>query len=226
MATLGYTRVSTLAQAQDGDSLETQQRRIEGYCQSEGLILTRLFVERGVSGSKPFQDRPEGRMLLAGLQAGDLVVGAKLDRCFRNASDALTSLERLKAQRVRLVLLDIGEVTSDKGVGSLLFGVLASVAQWERDRIRERIADVKAMEKEQGKFCGGKPPFGFCADEAGMLQPVPEEQVALLLILKLADEEVSLRKIQAALANSLGVKLSHVAIARVIRDEKIRKSAA
>lgn len=226
MATYGYSRVSTMSQAEDGDSLEAQDRRIAGYCQSEGLTLTRLFVERGVSGSKPFQDRPEGGLLLAALQSGDLIVSPKLDRCFRSASDALASLERLKARCVRLVLLDIGEVTSDRGVGSLLFGVLASVAQWERDRIRERISEVKSMEREQGKFRGGKPPFGYGATAGGMLEPIPVEQAALALILQLAGEERSLRKIQAAVLECLGLKLSHVAINRVIRDAKISKPAA
>jgi hypothetical protein len=46
-----------------------------------GLAIDRMFVERGVSGSKPLADRPEGAALLAILQPGDIVITAKLDAC-------------------------------------------------------------------------------------------------------------------------------------------------
>jgi len=42
-----------------------QQRVIAGYAQMNGLVVDRVFVERGVSGSKPLGDRPQGAALLA-----------------------------------------------------------------------------------------------------------------------------------------------------------------
>ena len=78
----GYARVSTLAQANEGESLDVQQRVIGGYATMQGLKLDKVFVERGVSGSKPLGDRPEGAALLAVLQPGDTVITPKLDRMF------------------------------------------------------------------------------------------------------------------------------------------------
>jgi putative DNA-invertase from lambdoid prophage Rac len=68
MAVYGYVRVSTERQADDGESLGTQQRVIEGYAMMQGLPLDTLVVERGVSGSKPLGERHEGARLLAQLR--------------------------------------------------------------------------------------------------------------------------------------------------------------
>jgi putative DNA-invertase from lambdoid prophage Rac len=54
----GYARVSTVQQANDGESLDVQQRVIAGYAQMHGLVVNKVFVERGVSGSRPLRERP------------------------------------------------------------------------------------------------------------------------------------------------------------------------
>jgi Resolvase, N terminal domain len=101
-------RVSTDRQADDGESLGTQQRVIEGYAMMQGLKLDVIFVERGVSGSKPLGDRPEGARLLAGLKPGDVVITPKLDRLFRSALNALDVLGQLKQRGVSLHMIDLG----------------------------------------------------------------------------------------------------------------------
>ena len=80
----GYARVSTTMQADEGESLDVQQRQLAGYAQMNGLTIDKVFVERGVSGSKPLGDRPQGSALLAVLQPGDVVITPKLDRMFRS----------------------------------------------------------------------------------------------------------------------------------------------
>jgi hypothetical protein len=63
MQVCGYAGVSTAEQANNGDSLDTQQ--ITGYAMMKGWEVAEFFVERGVSGSVPLTDRPEGGRLLA-----------------------------------------------------------------------------------------------------------------------------------------------------------------
>ena len=53
MAVYGYARVSTGRQAEKGESLAVQQRKIEGYAMQQGWTVDRIFIERGVGGSKP-----------------------------------------------------------------------------------------------------------------------------------------------------------------------------
>ena len=67
-----------------------------------GSTLTEVVVEPGVSGGIPFAERPEGGRLWAGLQQGDVVVAAKLDRMFRSAADCLAVVEAFKARGVSL----------------------------------------------------------------------------------------------------------------------------
>ncbi len=63
MATYGYCRVSTAAQASEGESLDVQRRVLEGWSHMQGQRLDAVFVERGVSGSVPLVQRPEGARL-------------------------------------------------------------------------------------------------------------------------------------------------------------------
>jgi DNA invertase Pin-like site-specific DNA recombinase len=150
----GYCRVSTQEQANDGVSLDEQQRRIQGRALELGFELTRVFVEQGISGSTPLGRRPQGAKLLAAVRPSDTIIAAKLDRMFRIAVDALTTIEDLKRHNIRLVLLDVGDV-SGNGVSQLVLTVLAAVAQFERERISELVKDSKAQLRHENRHQGG-----------------------------------------------------------------------
>src|SRR5215213_1819515 len=100
MPVYAYTRVSTGRQAEEGESLGAQQRRVEGYAQMHDMTVDRHFVERGVSGAVPLSERPEGAALLQLVRPGDVIITPKLDRCFRSALDALDVLQQLKDMSV------------------------------------------------------------------------------------------------------------------------------
>ena len=105
MRAYGYCRVSTGRQAEEGESLGVQERRVRGYAMQLGFDLTSVYVERGVSGSKPLADRPEGAKLMAALQPGDIVVTPKLDRMFRSALDALDVMGSMRDRYVALHMI-------------------------------------------------------------------------------------------------------------------------
>lgn len=173
-----YTRVSTAEQAGKGDSLEVQERQATGYAMMKGWSVDEVFIEGGVSGSVPLADRAEGARLLARLQKGDVVITPKLDRMFRNAADALGTLEALKEQGVGLHMIDLGGDVCGNGISKLVFTILSAVAENERERIRDRIRDVKRHLAAQGVYGGGKAPFGFDVVD-GRLVPNAQEQEAL-----------------------------------------------
>ncbi len=104
-----------------------------------GLILDRIVVEEGVSGSVPVDERAAGGPLFARLAKGDVVIAPKLDRLFRSALDALTVVEELRRRGVALHLLDLGGDISGNGLSKLFLTIVAAFAEAERDRIRERI---------------------------------------------------------------------------------------
>jgi hypothetical protein len=70
---------------------------------------------------------------------------AKLDRAFRSAADALGTLEQLKDDKVGLHMIDLGGDVTGNGISKLVFTILSAVAENERDRIRERVRDVKRI---------------------------------------------------------------------------------
>jgi DNA invertase Pin-like site-specific DNA recombinase len=155
MPVYGYCRVSTDRQANEGESLGVQERQLQGYTAMQGMKLDRVFVERGVSGSIPLADRPQGAAMLAVLQSGDVVVSPKLDRVFRSALDALQRTEALRERGVSLHLLDLGGDIAGNGLSRLFMTIAAAFAELERDRIRERITQVKRDQKARGRFPGG-----------------------------------------------------------------------
>ena len=169
MATYGYVRVSTQRQADEGESLAVQQRQITGYAQMIGVEAPTFFVEEGVSGTKPLSERPAGLDLLATMQRGDVIVCAKLDRMFRSALDALQMVKEFKAKGVSLHLIDLGGDVAGNGISKLFFTIISAVAEAERDRIVQRILDVKTDQRRRGKHLGGSRPFGYQVNEDGAL---------------------------------------------------------
>jgi len=217
MATYGYARVSTNRQADEGESLDVQERQIAGYALMQGLTVDRTFVERGVTGSIPLGERAQGAALLAVLKPGDVVITAKLDRMFRSALDALDVLGKLKARGVSLHMIDLGGDVTGNGVSKLVFTILSAVAEAERDRIRERVSQVKADQKQRGRYLGGKVPFGFALGADGALEPVKAQQEAIAAVRRMRAEGAPLRTIRSTLANA-GHQLSLDAVHRIARE--------
>lgn len=216
MIIYGYARVSTERQADEGVSLDEQIRRIEGRALEQGWQIAEVFVERGVSGSVPLGDRPEGARLLAALQPGDIVIAAKLDRMFRSALDALNVIRDFQRQRISLWLLDLGGDVSGDGVARLVLTILAAIAEFERERIGERIRDAKRHQRRSGQYLGGDRPFGWRVGEDGMLVEDEAEQRALGDIRAMRDAGSSFRTIAAQIEQTHGIQISHQGVKRVL----------
>ena len=210
----GYVRVSTGRQADEGESLEIQERRIQGHAMQTDLALERIFIERGVSGSVPLGERPAGEELLAVLEEGDTIVAAKLDRIFRSALDALQTAQDLRNRGVGLHLLDLGGDVNN-GMGKLFFTMAAAFAEAERERIAERVRDTKRDQRERGRFLGGTVPFGFRVSDDGGLVEEPGQQKAIQRMIKMRKRRASLRKIAEAITKD-GHLISHQGVKRVL----------
>jgi len=219
MAVYGYTRVSTSRQAEEGESLEVQQRTIAGYALMLGLTVDRMYVERGVSGSVPLSERAEGTALLAILKPGDVLIAPKLDRMFRSALDALDVLAKLKARSVNLHMIDLGGDVTGNGISKLVFTILSAVAEAERDRIRERVTQVKRDQRQRNRYLGGIVPFGFRVGDDGALVPDTGEQALIAHARALRADGATLRAIRAALEARHGRKLSLDALHRVLTEQ-------
>jgi DNA invertase Pin-like site-specific DNA recombinase len=186
-----------------------------------GLTIDRIFSERGVSRSTPLADRLQGAALLEVIRQGDIVITPKLDRMFRSATDALANLERMRKLSVHLHMIDLGGDVTGIGIAKLVFTIPSALAEAERDRIRERIATVKADQKARKRYLGGKVPFGYRVGDAGELVEDAQQQEAIREMARQRDhEKLSLRSIVARMQDR-GFPISHEGMAEVLRRAQI-----
>ena len=140
-----------------------------------------------------------------------MCVPPKLDRLFRSALDALTVVEELRRRGVALHLLDLGGDISGNGLSKLFLTIAAAFAEAERDRIRERIGQVKADQKARGRYLGEIVPFGFRRGD-----PHDAEQEAIREIVALRAQGKPLRAVADAVRGE-NVKISREGVAGVLR---------
>ena len=191
-----YARVSSIEQAAEGNaSIPEQLRKGKALAQMRGVpgkdVIT--FTDKGISGSTPLAFRPQGKEMLDAAQSGDLIVAAKMDRLFRSAIDALQTAEELKKRGVELILLDVGvDPVTGNGVGKLFFSILAVMAEFERDRIRERTEEGRRGKRARRGFMGGGVPIGFKVQGKGreaQLEEDEREQAAIAKIKELLESK-------------------------------------
>lgn len=169
---VGYCRVSTAEQADEGVSLAQQREAILAYGAVKSLRFDwggegndGIMVEAGVSGGMPLQKRPEGSKLSRMIQNEQIghVVATKLDRLFRSAEDSTAWIAEMGRRGVSLHLLDLGGSSIDVSStsGRLIVGVLAQVAEMGRGTIRDNTLAGMKHKKDHGEYCGGGVPYGY-----------------------------------------------------------------
>ena len=135
---VSYLRVSTIKQGQSGLGLEAQRSAIEAYANRVGATALKTFTE--VESGKNNQ-RPElAKALHLARVTGSTLLIAKLDRLSRNAAFLLT----LRDSGVKFVAADMPDAND------LTVGIMALVAQQEREAISRRTKEALAAAKKRG----------------------------------------------------------------------------
>lgn len=141
----GYARVSTT-----GQSLGDQIKRLTVV----GLQKENIYSEK-YTGTKT--NRPVFNILMDQLKAGDTLHITKLDRLARNTREALTIIEHLLESNVAINVLNIGKI-ENTSIGKLIYTILLSVAELERDMIVERTQSGKEFaKKNDSNYKEGRP---------------------------------------------------------------------
>lgn len=143
MPTYAYARISTADQTHAG--------QVDALL-AAGIPADRITLET-VSGAVPAAKRPGMSTLLGQLNPGDSLVVARLDRLGRDPADVLGLLRDLEARDVGVRLLDMGADTATPA-GRLVVAVLAAVAGWERDILRERTRQGMRAAGARGQHLG------------------------------------------------------------------------
>jgi putative DNA-invertase from lambdoid prophage Rac len=141
-----YCRVSTAEQTTDN---QIQEIAAAGF----DVKPQRAIVET-ISGSVAASERKGFKKLLDKLEAGDVLVVTKLDRLGRNAMDVRATVEKLTGLGVRVHCLALGGVDLTSPAGKMTMGVIAAVAEFERDLLIERTQAGLSRAKSEGKVLG------------------------------------------------------------------------
>ena len=160
MDAAGYTRVSMSEQAEEGFSLESQERIIRQFVQDRGWDLSQIYTDAGISGTR--SDRPALRRLLRDAELGDfeVVVVHSIDRFYRNLRGLLSTLERLNRHGVALVSIT-ENLDFTTPWGKLALAVLGTLAEIYIDKLS---ADTKRGKHQRARngLWNGSPPLGYC----------------------------------------------------------------
>lgn len=152
---IGYVRVSTADQAENGYSLDQQKGAIRKWCNDHGLELVTIYADEGVSGKK--SDRPAFTRMIADVLADGIshVICTKVDRFARSANDLFSTSTTLEQAGVDLVFCEQGLDTST-AIGRAMRGMLAVFAELESNMLSERTKAGLAEAKTRGVVPGPK----------------------------------------------------------------------
>ena len=194
---IGYVRVSTTMQAQDGVSLDAQRAKIEAWATLNDYELGEVFVDAGVSGSK-MKNRPGLQSALNAVGKGDALVVYSLSRLSRSVRDTMDISDRLSKSGADLVSLS-EKIDTTSAAGKMVFRMLSVMAEFEHDQIVERVKFGMDYKKSQGGRVGTIG-YGYrLSDDGESLVEDEAEQLIVATIHEYREGGMSLRAIVSRL---------------------------
>ena len=158
-----------------GSDCENQLIELRRYCAARGWEFTE-YADTGVSGSKDRRPALDRLMADALRRKVAAVVVWRLDRFGRSLVHLVTAIGELNTAGVSFISL--GEnVDTESPTGRLLLGIMGSLSQWERERIKERIAAGLARARAQGVRLG-RPRRPIDAKRLAEVAHLPEREAA------------------------------------------------
>ena len=199
---IGYIRVSTDRQANEGVSLEAQKAKIEAWCFAHDYELAEVFVDAGISGRK-MKNRQGLNQALSSMKKDTALVVYSLSRMSRSLQDSLSIAAQLK--KVGADLVSVSEsIDTTSAAGKMLFQMMAVFAEFESAVNSERTTSAMSHKKSKGEKYSAVVPFGYREIE-GRLEIVKAEAQVVAEINRKRAEGSSLHSIAKEL-NEQGVK--------------------
>ena len=151
-----YARVSTTEQAEEGYSIDEQERLLSDWCSKNGYIIHNVYADRGISG-KSIKKRPALKQLLddANKKLFDIVLVWKTNRLARNILDLLKIVEAFNQNYISFRSYTENHETETSS-GKLQFHMMAAIAEFERNTISENVKMGMLARAREGKWNGGR----------------------------------------------------------------------
>ena len=144
-----YARVST----HHSQSPEMQTDEVRAYCRRRGWEIVGEYVDTGISGSRERRPALDRLLVDCRKRSVDAVVVYRYDRFARSLRQLVNALEEFRALGIDFVSLHEGVDTSTPN-GRLVFGIFASIAEFERELIRDRVRSGLALARTRGRTLG------------------------------------------------------------------------
>ena len=172
---IGYIRVSTEQQANEGVSLEAQKAKIAAWCVTNGYELVNVFVDAGISG-KSMDKRPGLQDAMKSLKKGMALVSYSLSRLARSTKDALSIGETVAKRKADMVSLS-EQIDTTTAADKMMFQMLAVLAEFERNLVAERTTNALQHKKATNQKYTNITPYGFEAIEGRLVQVQAEAAI-------------------------------------------------
>ena len=200
MDAVGYFRVSTAGQANEGISLEAQEAKVRAWAELHDRELVAVHTDAGISGARAVTRPALQNAIKQACKLKAPLVVYSLSRLARSTKDAIEISERLGRCGADLISLT-EQIDTTSASGRLFFRLMSSLAEFERDLTAERTRAALGYMRRQGRRVSRFPPFGFdlSQDEASIIENAREQQ-QIGVIRKLREKGQSLR----AIAEELG----------------------
>jgi len=194
MKVFGYIRVSTEKQADKGQSLEVQRKKIQTYCDLYNLELVDIIADEGASAKSLDRSGMQSMLSRIGQNEGEGVVVMKLDRLTRSMPDLHQLLDTVFNTNQLFSVQE--QVDTRTPAGRLVLNILMSVAQWQREEIGKQVKQGMQAKKNKGEYTGGKAPLGWKKVKGNNeLVPKKNEQKLIEIVRDLRAKKMSYRKI-------------------------------
>ena len=198
---IGYIRVSTEDQAENGVSMDAQRAKIEAWCLLNDYQLEAVYTDAGISG-KSTRNREGLQQARKHAGKGDALVAYSLSRISRSTQDMLAIAADLERSGTDLVSLS-ERIDTTSASGKMVFRMLAVLNEFERDLVSERTRSALTHKRLKGEVYSPVP-FGFKAVE-GRLMEVESEARLIREMMAQRDEGWTLRRIADEL-NTRGIR--------------------
>ena len=199
-----YMRTSSDEQREAG-TIKTQDEVLRAHAGRMGFEVVQTYADDGVSGVIPLHERRAGASLLTDAREGrfQTILVYKLDRLARTQLGILDAADRL--ERMGIALRSATEhYETATPQGRLMFQMLGSFAEFEKSNINERTRDGLYRAHRSGRHLAPVP-FGYCANDDGRIEIVPEEaEVVREIISNIAGGSTLYS--EAGRLNALGVR--------------------
>jgi site-specific DNA recombinase len=223
MRAVGYVRVSSTEQATKGLGLPVQEQAVVDFCRREGYELVEVFSDPGVSGTLHLHERPGLRAALEAVSERSAdpvpvtaIVVARWDRLGRDTYVSLACFGEFARHGCEVQAAD------GSGADQMSREIYMVFAGAARRELVARLRAGREAKAARGGYAGGRPPFGYRAEDGGLVPHEVHAAIVQKMFHRVAYEGYTLRRLAAEMdaVRSAGRRWDHSKVRAVLRREQ------